>query len=225
MGWHLGRFTSPRYVAQRLQPRCPRCFDRIHRSKASTVSSGRECDCGSPLERSFALRSEPRCSVVRPSLKGRPLRTMNVGFPVVQPEGQLPGDHTARPTGADRPIPAHRRAPKLPDDRPRSFTVRIYEAAARGLRRSAVVHGRWLQGELKVIAASRDRSVIEQILNHLELGTQPPHQARRTSRARMARAAPLPPSVHAASVRQGELWPRAWTAPVLRVGRTLSELD
>ena len=129
------------------------------------------------------------------------------------------------PTGRCRPIPAHRRAPKLPDDRPRSFTVRIYEAAARGLRRSAVVHGRWLQGELKVIAASLDRSVIEQILNHLELGTQPPHQARRTSRARMARAAPLPPSVHAASVRQGELWPRAWTAPVLRVGRTLSELD
>jgi len=36
-----------------------------------------------------------------------------------------------------RPIPAHRRAPKLPDDRSRSFAFRIYEAAVRGLRRSA----------------------------------------------------------------------------------------
>ena len=34
-------------------------------------------------------------------------------------------------------IPAHRHAPKLPDDRPGSFTFRIYEAAVRGLRRSA----------------------------------------------------------------------------------------
>ena len=37
-----------------------------------------------------------------------------------------------------RPIPAHRRAPKLSDDRPGSFTFRIYEAAIRGLRRPAM---------------------------------------------------------------------------------------
>jgi len=36
-----------------------------------------------------------------------------------------------------RPIPAHRRAPMLPDDRPGCFTFRIREAAVRDLRRSA----------------------------------------------------------------------------------------
>jgi predicted RNase H-like HicB family nuclease len=38
----------------------------------------------------------------------------------------------------NRPIPAHRRAPKLSDDRPAFLTSRIYEAAVRGLRRSAM---------------------------------------------------------------------------------------
>jgi len=192
---------------------------------ASHNRTGSACDWATQDERrgcrgwSPILLVKP-LSAVMPSRNGRRLAERE---PCAQ--RRVSGCPIRIVAGRTRPIPAHRRAPKLPDDRPRSFTVRIYEAAARGLRRSAVVHGRWLQGELKVIAASLDRSVIEQILNHLELGTQPPHQARRTSRARMARAAPLPPSVHAASVRQGELWPRAWTAPVLRVGRTLSELD
>ena len=44
----------------------------------------------------------------------------------------------AKVIGSSRPIPAHRRAPKLSDDRPGSFTFRIYEAAVRGLRRSAM---------------------------------------------------------------------------------------
>ena len=39
--------------------------------------------------------------------------------------------------GRCRPIPADRRAPKLSDDRPGSFTFRIYEAAVRGHRQSA----------------------------------------------------------------------------------------
>jgi hypothetical protein len=44
-----------------------------------------------------------------------------------------------KPTNSPfRPIPAHRRALKLPDDRPGSFTFRIYEAAVRGLRRPAM---------------------------------------------------------------------------------------
>lgn len=47
------------------------------------------------------------------------------------------GQRSAGSTGT-RPIPAHRRAPKLSDDRPGSFTFRIYEAAVRGLRRSAI---------------------------------------------------------------------------------------
>ena len=49
--------------------------------------------------------------------------------------------------GRSRPIPAHRRAPKLPDDRSRSFAFRIYEAAVRGLRRSRA------SGSLRLILA------------------------------------------------------------------------
>jgi hypothetical protein len=37
------------------------------------------------------------------SLKGRPLPTANVGFPVAHAERQLPDDDIARPTGAGRP--------------------------------------------------------------------------------------------------------------------------
>lgn len=54
----------------------------------------------------------------------------------------LPAGPLQRPVSRDagdsrRPIPAHRRAPKLSDDRCGTFTFRIYEAAVRGLRRSA----------------------------------------------------------------------------------------
>ena len=60
------------------------------------------------------------------------------GYPATQLGGQLCGSEFDGVAVGCRPIPAHRRAPKLPDDRPRSLTVRIYEAVARGLRRSAM---------------------------------------------------------------------------------------
>jgi len=45
------------------------------------------------------------------------------------------------PTSAvdsNRPIPARRPAPKLPDGGPGFFAVRVYEAVVRDLRRSAI---------------------------------------------------------------------------------------
>jgi len=54
------------------------------------------------------------------------------------PERQVHGALIGSAKARRRPIPAHRRAPKLSDDRPGSFTFRIYEAAVRGLRRSAM---------------------------------------------------------------------------------------
>jgi len=41
------------------------------------------------------------------------------------------------PAGSNRHIPAHRRAPKLPEDRTGSFTFRICGTIVRGLRQSA----------------------------------------------------------------------------------------
>ena len=72
------------------------------------------------------------------SALGRPLPTADVGYPVAQLGGHLPGSEIAHPAVAGRPIPARRRAPKLSDDRPGSFTFRIHEAAVRGQRRSAI---------------------------------------------------------------------------------------
>jgi len=60
-----------------------------------------------------------------------------------QPGGQQSGGEFEPWAVAVRPIPAHRRAPKLSDDRPGSFTFRIYEAAVRGLRRSAITGPSW----------------------------------------------------------------------------------
>jgi len=53
--------------------------------------------------------------------------------------GKVPAERLHPKAGYShcRPIPAHRRAPKLSDDRPGSFTFRIYEAAVGGLWRSA----------------------------------------------------------------------------------------
>ena len=42
----------------------------------------------------------------------------------------------------------------------------------------ALAHGRRLQGEFKIIAAIRERPVIEKILSHLGLAPQPPPKGR-----------------------------------------------
>jgi len=69
------------------------------------------------------MTAAPQLAVVEPPRSG--LGRIAAG----QPRGGSAGT---------RPIPAHRRAPKLPDDRPGSFAFHICEAAVRGLRRSAV---------------------------------------------------------------------------------------
>jgi hypothetical protein len=60
------------------------------------------------------------------------------GYPATQLGGQLCGSEFDGVAVGCRPIPAHRHAPKLSDARPGSFTFRIYEAAVRGRRRSAI---------------------------------------------------------------------------------------
>ena len=66
------------------------------------------------------------------------LRSLAIGcFREAQLQGLHFGDEPSKAAGMSRPIPAHRRAPKLSDDRPGCFTFRVYEAVVRGLRRSA----------------------------------------------------------------------------------------
>jgi hypothetical protein len=64
---------------------------------------------------------------------GRPLPTADVGYPVAQLGGRLSGGEIARPTGAGRPKPARRVAPKQPDGEPSLFLFGFYEAAVRDL--------------------------------------------------------------------------------------------
>jgi len=72
--------------------------------------------------------------------------------------GKVPAErlHPQAAYSRCRPIPAHRRAPKLSDDRPGSFTFRIYEAAVRGLRRSAMSRPRigWAERLFKTVCCS-----------------------------------------------------------------------
>lgn len=48
------------------------------------------------------------------SLRGRPLPTADVGYPVDQLGSQLSGGELARPTGAGRPIAARQASRKRP---------------------------------------------------------------------------------------------------------------
>ena len=99
-----------------------------------------------------------------------------------------------------RPIPAHRRAPKLPDDRPRSFTVRIYEAAVRGLRRSAIsCRSRWPGGRQHQTATGQSVSA-----RNRQAATPSEQSSRPLSRAAVLRFA------SAATCQVCDLRP-AWT--------------
>ena len=75
-------------------------------------------------------------SRARMSVQGRPLPAVGVSYPVAQVAGQLSGGQIARPTGASRPRPAGRVAPKRPDSEPPSYWPRAASTPAWGLSRA-----------------------------------------------------------------------------------------
>ena len=109
-----------------------------------------------------------------------------------------------------RPIPAHRRAPKLSDDRCGCFTLRIYEAAVRSLRWSAR-SGRCRMAGLLAIALS-DAQTHGVLLRRAGRTHDVPERHRLGKWAAAARAK-RSTWIHKLRMKAFERWPRPTRIP------------
>jgi hypothetical protein len=111
--------AAPNWPACRLPVRALRC--RLHRGIGPD-----------PTDRFGATSSE-----LQTSRMGRYMPDCAPGSPPKTCRWKWGAWKQTVVTERTRPVPAHRRAPKLPDDRLGSFAFHVCEAAVRGLRRSA----------------------------------------------------------------------------------------